>query len=86
MGHPEFCKCFTAAGEVRDGRVYQVEMTPDFHPFRIDVDYFHQREVPLEALFHQLELTRSKSWGMQLRRGLVELCQADFELVVAAMR
>ncbi len=86
MDRPEVCKCFTAIGTIKSGRVYQVEMAPDFHPFRIDVDYFPAKEeVPISTLLDRLELTQKKSWGMQLLRGLIEISQADFELIANAM-
>ncbi|MCE5318791.1 MAG: EVE domain-containing protein [Parachlamydia sp.] len=85
LGSTEICKRFTALGTIRTGNVYQVEMFPDFHPFRIDVDYVLCREVSLVAIFEQLELTRGRSWGMQLRRGLLEISAADFEIISKAM-
>ncbi len=85
MDNPKPCKCFTAIGKIKNGHAYQVEMTPDFHPFRIDVEYLPSREIPLIDIFDQLELTQSRSWGMQLRRGLIEICQADFRAISTAM-
>ena len=81
MDKPEPCKCFTAIGKVKSGKVYQVELTPDFHPFRIDIDYFPCKDVPLEVLFDQLELTKERGWGMKLRRGLLEICEKDFHII-----
>ena len=80
----EPCKCFTAIGRVKDGRVYQVEMAPDFHPFRIDMEYFPCIEVPIADL--ELELTQGQSWGMKLLRGLIEISQKDFDAVAMAMQ
>lgn len=85
MDCPEPCKCFTAIGRIKNGKVYQVEMTPDFHPFRIDVDYLPSKDAPLTALLDQLELTQRKSWGMQLRRGLLEISKPDFLMIAKAM-
>lgn len=85
MDQPASCKCFTAIGKIRDGKVYQVEMTPDFHPFRITIDYFPCKEVPLAHLYDRLELTQSSYWGMQLRRGFLELSETDFHTIAYAM-
>ena len=85
LGKETPCKSFTAIGFIRTGTVYQVEMTPTFHPFRIDIDYLSSQQVPISSLLDQLELTKAKGWGMQLRRGLVELCKSDFELISKAM-
>ncbi|MCB1067663.1 MAG: EVE domain-containing protein [Simkania sp.] len=82
----DLCKCFTAIGTIKTGKVYQVEMTPDFHPYRIDIDYFPSQDVPITDLMDQLELTQHKSWGMQLRRGLIEICPEDFSTISKAMQ
>lgn len=85
MEKTEPCKCFTAIGKIKTGNVYQVEMAPSFHPFRIDVEYVRCKEVPLMDLFDDLELTAKKSWGMQLRRGLIPLSEKDFFVIAEAM-
>lgn len=85
MDRSEPCKCFTAIGKIKSGKVYQVEMTPSFHPFRIDIEYYSCKEVPLIALLDHLELTQKKNWGMQLRRGLLEITEADFLTIAKAM-
>ncbi len=85
MNRTEPCQCFTAIGTIKNGKVYQVEMTPDFHPFRIDINYFLCKEVPIASLIDQLELTQRKSWGMQLRRGLLEISESDFTIIANAM-
>jgi hypothetical protein len=86
IDNPKACKCFTAIGKIKNGKVYQVEMTIDFHPFRLEVDYATCREIPLADVFDQLELTKNKSWAIQLRKGLVELNAADFKTLAAAMQ
>ena len=82
----DLCQCFTAIGTIKTGKVYQFEMTPDFRPFRIDINYFPSRDVPISALISDLELTQHKSWGMQLRRGLVEISSKDFSTISLAMQ
>lgn len=86
MDSPELCKSFTAIGMVKNGKVYQVEMTPDFHPFRIDVKYASSEEAPIAPLLDQLELTQKKNWGMQLMRGLIEISKEDFLAIAKAMK
>lgn len=86
MNRLEPCKCFTAIGKVKNGTVYQVQMSSDFHPFRIDIDYDPCVEVPIISLMNQLELTQVKSWGMQLRRGLLEISRSDFSIISKAMK
>lgn len=79
-------QAFTAIGKIRAGDVYQVEMTPDFHPFRLDVEYFACEEVPLADVIHKLELTQIPNWGMQLRRGLLPISKKDFTILAAHMQ
>ena len=79
------CKSFTAIGTVKTGTVYQVEMTPDFHPHRLDINYFPSTDVPVSELMDQLELTSQRSWGMLLRRGLIPLSKHDFLTIAQAM-
>lgn len=86
MERPHPCKSFTAIGKIKEGTVYQVEMFPDFHPFRIDIEYFPCKEVPINNLLDQLDLTREKSWGMQLQRGLIEISPSDFQVIAFAMQ
>lgn len=85
MGSPEPCKYFTAIGKIKNGNIYQVEMTPDFHPFRIDIEYYPCKETSIIPLMNQLELTAKKSWGMQLLRGLLEISKGDFFTIAEAM-
>jgi hypothetical protein len=84
MDGTEPCKCFTAIGRVKEGKVYQVELALDFHPFRIDIEYFPSIETSIADI--ELELTQSPSWGMKLRRGLIEISRRDFDAVAMAMR
>lgn len=85
LGDPPRLRSFTAVGTVAEGEVWQAD-EGDFHPFRRrmhwDVD-----AVPaaLDGLRDALQLTAQPNWGYQLRRGLVPLDDADFQVVRAAM-
>ena len=81
----DLCKSFTAVGTVKNGTIYQVEMIPDFHPYRLDINYFPSSDVPVSELMDQLELTSQRSWGMLLRRGLIPLSKHDFLAIAQAM-
>src|SRR5207237_446143 len=48
FGGKDKLQAFTAIGVVRTGEVYQVKMSPDFHPFRCDVDFKPCQEVPVK--------------------------------------
>jgi hypothetical protein len=43
----ETLQAFTAIGIVRSGEIYQVEMSPDFKPYRMDVGFLPCEEVPI---------------------------------------
>lgn len=78
-------RAFTAIGTVPGGEPYQVQMTPDFRPFRKNVDWWPARETPIRPLVGRLGFTNVPSWGYQLRYGLVEITSADAGLIALAM-
>ncbi|MFE3254725.1 hypothetical protein ACFXHE_03560, partial [Nocardia sp. NPDC059229] len=43
------------------------------------------RQVPIDDLRTELDLTSVPNWGIVLRRGLVELTAHDFDLISRAM-
>jgi len=83
----EALQAFTAIGFIDDDEPYQVEMTPDFHPWRRRVKFAESRETPIAPLIEQLEfIVNKKSWGFPFRRGLFAIGEHDFEIIRAAMR
>ena len=77
---------FTAIGEIVDEAPYQVEMTPDFHPWRRRVKFLPSVEAPIHPLIEQLEFIRNKKiWGFIFRRGLFEIGESDFNAIARAM-
>ena len=78
---------FTAIGSVIDDEPFQVEMTPDFHPWRRRVKFERCAEAPIQPLIGDLDFIRNKqSWGFVFRRGLFEISQADFDKIAKAMK
>jgi EVE domain len=78
-------QAFTALGVIADDEVWQAD-EGEFKPWRRRVDYEPDAtEVPIAELRAELELTAAPNWGYQLRRGLIELSDADFALIRAAM-
>lgn len=76
---------FTARGRI-GAELYQVEMAPDFHPWRRAVDFEHATPAPIRPLLPRLSFVpETGSWGMVFRRGLFEIPAADFEVITAAM-
>lgn len=72
--HPdgEVLQHFTAIGTVVSGEVYQVEMTPDFKPYRVDVTFAECREAPARPLIERLSFIRNKAhWSAAFRFGHV---------------
>jgi hypothetical protein len=79
-------QAFTAIGTVVTGDVYQVEVTPDFRPHRVDVQFVPSEEAQIKPLMGHLSFIKSKShWGAALRFGLVELPRSDFALIAERM-
>ncbi len=77
---------FTAACRIGNGSIYQVEVSPDFSPFRSDAEYLDIDEAVIEPLIESLDfITSKKSWGFPFRRGLFEIAQGDFEIIADAM-
>ncbi|HSY50684.1 MAG TPA: EVE domain-containing protein [Thermoanaerobaculia bacterium] len=79
-------RCFTALGEIADDGPYQVEMTPDFHPWRRQVRFAVSEEVPIQSLIESLNfIPNKKRWGYVFRRGLFEIGAEDFQKIARAM-
>jgi hypothetical protein len=77
---------FTAIGIAGEGEPYQVEMSPDFSPFRREIAWLESQDVPIQPLLPELELTAGKSnWGYQMRFGLLPLSEHDMDLIATAM-
>ena len=80
-------RAFTAIGTIKSGEVYQVEMSPDFKPYRVDVTFSSCRETPIKPLLEQLTFIRSKThWGAAFRFGYIKVPEADFALIADAMK
>lgn len=80
-------QCFTAIGVVTSGELYQVEMAPDFHPWRVDVEFAACREARIQSLIERLSFIRRKThWGAAFRFGYLKVSADDFALIASAMR
>jgi predicted RNA-binding protein len=77
---------FTAIGRIMTGHIYQVEMTPDFKPYRLDVEYVKCRATPIKALIHGLSFIKNKTkWGAPFRFGHLKIPAEDFKIIAEAM-
>ena len=80
-------QCFTALGVVADKESYQVEMTPDFHPYRRDIHYLKTVDAPIKPLLSELNFMRDKTkWGFVFRFGILKITQEDFVKIAQAMQ
>jgi hypothetical protein len=85
MGEHSPVRTFTAVGEIADGPIWQVA-EGSFQPWRRAVRYrLDARQVLIDDLRGQLDLTAAPNWGYQLRRGLIPLTERDVTTVIAAM-
>lgn len=76
-------KAFTALGRITDDEIWQAD-EGSFTPWRRRADYLTDvSDAPIASL--ALDLTAQPNWGHQLRRGLLELSEHDFEAIRAAM-
>jgi len=79
-------QAFTAIGQVSDDEPYQVEMTPDFQPWRRNVEFVSCTEVPIRAVLNDLDFIDDKTpWGYRFRFGVFTIDEHDFTLIRSAM-
>jgi predicted RNA-binding protein len=79
-------QAFTAIGQVADDEAYHAEMTPEFHPWRRNVDFLACTETPIHPLIDRLDFIEDKKrWGSKFRFGVFKIGDHDLELIRAAM-
>jgi hypothetical protein len=77
---------FTAIGIVTTGDIYQVKMTPDFKPYRVDVRFMKCHETPIKPLIDRLSFIKDKTkWGAIFRFGHLKIPVEDFKIIAKAM-
>jgi hypothetical protein len=77
---------FTALGRVLDDEPYQVEVSPDFQPYRRNVEFLDCAETPIRPLIDDLDFIEDKKrWGFRFRFGLFRIDEHDFDIIRAAM-
>ncbi|SEB86843.1 EVE domain-containing protein [Paramicrobacterium humi] len=83
-------RAFTAIGRVADADVYSADRLAGAaaRHWRRRIDWYRPAvEAPIRPLRDHLEFTRNKrNWGMQLRRGVLELSRHDWDVIREAMR
>jgi EVE domain len=79
-------QAFTAIGQVADDEAYQVEMAPDFEPWRRDVEFLPCIETPIRPLLERLDFIEdTKRWGYKFRFGVFQIDEHDFDVIRSAM-
>ncbi|MGB3483275.1 MAG: EVE domain-containing protein [Mycobacterium sp.] len=79
-------RMFTAIGQIADDEPYQVEVSPEFRPYRRRVEFIDTTPVPIRPLIDQLEFIEDKQhWGFRFRFGLFRINNHDFDLIRSTM-
>jgi predicted RNA-binding protein len=82
----EVLQAFTAVGQVKDEELYQVQMAPNFVPWRRNVEFKKCKQVPIKPLIDGLSFIKDKNyWGYMFRFGLFQIPEEDFEQIKNAM-
>ena len=82
----ELLQAFTALGKVTTGAIYQVIVSEDFKPYRVDVEFFPCSPAPIRPLIATLSFIKNKqSWGSAFRFGQLKVSREDFLQVSNAM-
>ena len=77
---------FTAIGQVTDDAPYQVVVSPNFQPWRRDIDFQRAEDLEIRPLLDDLQfITNREKWGLHLMSGFVEIKRPDFELIAGKM-
>ncbi|WP_431026714.1 EVE domain-containing protein [Lysinibacillus sp. LZ02] len=77
---------FTAVGQVKTGEVYSYTMTPQFIPYRIDIDYRDCYNASLASLKPMLIFIKENvNIGLLFRRGHFEIRKEDFIVIANAI-
>lgn len=87
MNQGDPLQSFTAIGQVRGDAPYLFEMSADFIPYRLDVDYLPAKIVAIQPMLSQLSfITDLQHWGYPFRFGHLEITESDFLLIKNAMK
>jgi len=79
-------QAFTAIGKVTTGTVYQVTLSEDFKPYRVDVEFLSCAPAPIRPLIATLSFIKNKqSWGTAFKFGQLKVSREDFLQVSEAM-
>lgn len=82
----EALQAFTALGHVSDDDVYQVELSPEFRPWRRNLRFEEVNEAPIRPIIGALDFIEDTTrWGYKFRFGVFEISEHDFRVLHEAM-
>jgi hypothetical protein len=82
----EAVQAFTAIGQVAGEEITEVAMTGSFTAARRAVRWLPAHHAPIKPMLGSLRFIRNpERWGMTFRPGHVEINEADFGRIAAAM-
>ena len=75
-------QAFTAIGQIADEAPYQADLTPDFAPWRRNVEFLASNATPIRPLIDDLHLIEDKKrWGYKFRFGVFKIADDDLALI-----
>lgn len=78
---------FTARGVITGAEPYRASMSPDFHPWRLEVAFAPVQHADVRPLIGGLSfITDHSRWGLPFRRGLFAVPAVDFHIIADATR
>ena len=81
------CRVSPPRAALVEGEIYQLEVNPDFRPFRRKAEYFEVTETEIKPLVESLDFIANKrSWGFAFARGLFEISRSDFEFIATKIK
>ena len=79
-------QAFTAIGQLAGDEVSDVAMSENFTASRRAVNWLPTHPAPIKPLLESLTFIRNpQRWGMTFRSGHLEISEADFQRIAAAM-
>ena len=86
MGDGQALQCFTALGKVISTQPYAFQMSPNFIPHRVDIDWHACHHAPIRPLIAQLSFIQDvRRWGYTFRLGHFEISPLDAQLIARSM-
>lgn len=83
---PQKCQQFTAIGQVLSEAPYSYEMSADFCPSRLNIEFLETKDLSILPLIESLDFIPNKSkWGYPFRWGTLSISKGDFDTIANLM-